>query len=171
MKKINFKNKEQPAINDTNLNLMQDNIENELNAIENELNAKVNTSDLIDLIYPTGSVYMSVNNVSPAILFGGTWEQIKDKFLLSAGDTYNAGDEGGNATHKHLSPMTWYENGGSNIGTTNLYGFDRVHDRDFYGIANQKIEYNREIEKLAYRTSTESNMPPYLAVFMWKRTS
>lgn len=37
MKKINFKNNEQPAINDTNLNLMQDNIENELNAIATEL--------------------------------------------------------------------------------------------------------------------------------------
>lgn len=135
------------------------------------LNAKVNTSDLLNLIYPIGSVYMSVNNVSPATFIGGTWEQIKDKFLLSAGDTYSAGDVGGNATHKHLSPMTWYENGGSNIGTTNLYGFDKVYDRDFYGIANQKIEYNRTLEKLAYRTSTESNMPPYLAVYMWKRTA
>ena len=88
MKKINFKNNGQPAINDTNLNLMQANI-------ENELNAKVNTSDLIDLIYPVGSIYMSANNVSPASFLGGTWQQIKDKFLLSAGDTYNAGDEGG----------------------------------------------------------------------------
>lgn len=55
-------------------------------------------TDLIDTIYPIGSIYMSVNNVSPSTLFGGTWEQIKDKFLLSSGDTYSNGATGGSAT-------------------------------------------------------------------------
>lgn len=41
---------------------------------------------------------MSVNSTDPAVLFGGTWEQLKDKFLLSAGDSYTAGDTGGAAT-------------------------------------------------------------------------
>lgn len=52
-----------------------------------------------NLIYPVGSIYMSVNAVNPSTLFGGTWEQIKDKFLLSAGDTYNNGATGGEASH------------------------------------------------------------------------
>jgi microcystin-dependent protein len=50
-------------------------------------------------IYPVGSIYMSVNNVNPSTIFGGTWEQIKDKFLLACGDTYNNGATGGEATH------------------------------------------------------------------------
>lgn len=54
---------------------------------------------IVDLIYPVGSIYMSVASTSPALLFGGTWEQIKDTFLLSAGDSYNNGDTGGEATH------------------------------------------------------------------------
>ena len=49
------------------------------------INAKANTSDLINLIYPVGSIYMNVNSTNPAILFGGTWEQIKGRFLLGAG--------------------------------------------------------------------------------------
>lgn len=56
-------------------------------------------SNIFDLIYPVGSIYMSVNSTSPATLFGGTWEQVKDRFLLSAGNTYTNGNTGGEATH------------------------------------------------------------------------
>lgn len=50
-------------------------------------------------VYPVGSIYMSINNVSPQVLFGGTWQQIKDTFLLSAGDTHSAGSTGGEENH------------------------------------------------------------------------
>ena len=40
---------------------------------------------------------MSVNNVNPSTLFGGTWQQIEDRFLLSAGSSYIAGNTGGSA--------------------------------------------------------------------------
>ena len=50
-------------------------------------------------IYPIGSIYMSVNNVDPSTVFGGTWQQIKDRFLLACGDTYNTGETGGAANH------------------------------------------------------------------------
>lgn len=48
-------------------------------------------------IYPIGSIYMSVTDVDPSTIFGGTWEQIKDKFLLASGDTYAQGTTGGQA--------------------------------------------------------------------------
>lgn len=56
---------------------------------------------LIDLVHPVGSIYISVSNEkTPDQMFGGTWEQIKDRFLLTAGDTYHVGDaDGGEATH------------------------------------------------------------------------
>ena len=56
-------------------------------------------NDLFDLIYPVGSIYMSVNSTNPSVFFGGTWEQIKDTFLLATGDTYANGSTGGEATH------------------------------------------------------------------------
>nr|DAM44134.1 MAG TPA: baseplate protein [Caudoviricetes sp.] len=56
-------------------------------------------STILSKVYPVGSIYMSVNSVSPATLFGGTWERIKDQFLLAAGDKYAAGKTGGEATH------------------------------------------------------------------------
>ena len=48
--------------------------------------------------FPIGYIYLSVSNVNPSTYFGGTWEQIKDVFLLSAGTTYAAGSTGGTST-------------------------------------------------------------------------
>lgn len=53
---------------------------------------------LLDYIYPQGSIYMSLNNVSPAELIGGTWTQIKGAVLAASGDNAfaNSGNYGGN---------------------------------------------------------------------------
>lgn len=59
---------------------------------------------LFDKIYPPGSIYMSVNNVDPGLLFGGTWERITGQFLLAASDT----DGGANTA---IRPVN--ESGGS----------------------------------------------------------
>ena len=55
---------------------------------------------VFDKIYPVGSIYMSVNSTSPASLFGGTWTQLKDRFLVGAGNSYSVNSTGGEATHK-----------------------------------------------------------------------
>lgn len=60
-------------------------------------------NNLWKTIYPIGSLYLSTVATNPATLFGGTWEQIQDKFMLAAGTTYPAGSTGGNATHDHTS--------------------------------------------------------------------
>lgn len=55
---------------------------------------------LLDLIYPVGSIYWSKNATNPSNLFGGTWVQIKDRFILAAGSNYKINTTGGSATHK-----------------------------------------------------------------------
>lgn len=47
-----------------------------------------NFVNLLDIIYPVGSMYFSVNNVSPASSVGGIWEQIKDANIAAAGDKF-----------------------------------------------------------------------------------
>lgn len=70
---------------------------------QTQLSAKVNMNELFDLIYPVGSVYLSVNPMSPATLFSGIWEEYgAGRTLIGHGisdATYTAGDVGGESMH------------------------------------------------------------------------
>lgn len=127
--------------------------------------------------YPIGSIYMStVENNYPSLLFGGTWEQIKDVFLLAAGDTYTAGSTGGSADavvvlHDHIEYGT--NTGGaeafrmaykSETGTN--YGI--YYEPDGATVGSKGV-FVRTAD--AGESGTGKNMPPYLAVYMWRRVA
>lgn len=123
-------------------------------------------------VYPVGAIYMSAAATNPGTLFGfGTWEQIKDVFLLAAGDTYAGGSTGGEASHflaEDELPAHRHK-----IAYPNASGE--------YGDAAIGYPANSDTKKtwLAEMCKTESvgsgeahnNMPPYLAVYAWKRTA
>lgn len=56
--------------------------------------------------HPVGSIYMSTEETSPATLFGGAWAQLSGRFLIGAGDEYQAGILGGSTGHTHASCST-----------------------------------------------------------------
>jgi len=138
----------------------------------------------VDDVYPVGSIYMSVNSTNPSTLFGGTWEQLKDRFLLGAGDTYTAGDTGGSATNtiaKENLPnynlySTSHNHGGVYNGTTSAAGLKRDGD----AVNKGQVILNTSTKNTGDKTITVSsggsgtalnNMPPYLVVYIWKRVS
>lgn len=134
---------------------------------------------VFDMIYPVGSIYMSVNSTSPATLFGGTWEQIEDTFLLASGSVYEAGEIGGEATHtltadempthrhSHYAHYQWHS---GSTNTLKANGSALTVDNTS-GYAH--IDTNQVATASTYVGGGEShnNMPPYVAVYMWKRTA
>lgn len=60
------------------------------------------------LAHPVGSYYWSSTNTNPHDLFGGTWTQIKDKFVIAVGDSHEAGKSYGSNSksfaHTHGVP-------------------------------------------------------------------
>lgn len=121
-------------------------------------------SDLMLMMYPVGSVYISVNNVSPAQLFGGTWEQIEDTFLLAAGNTYAAGTTGGEATHTLTVDEMPSHNHNLGVKTASVASgsnYSRL-DSSFTSASDDVIADTGGGQ-------AHNNMPPYLAVYMWKR--
>lgn len=157
------------------------------------IKSKSSTLDF-NLIYPVGSIYMSVNSTSPQTLFGGTWQQIQNTFLLACGSSYNAGSTGGSATNSHTHSVTptgsvgnhtltiaeipshthavgkgtsgsiagigAYYGNGTNSFDTQATGGGQAHDHP--------LTLNTITSGGASNTN---NMPPYLAVYMWKRTA
>ena len=54
-------------------------------------------NDIMNLVYPVGAIYLSTSEVSPGTLFGGTWERLRDRMLIGAGDAYKAAATGGSS--------------------------------------------------------------------------
>ena len=111
--------------------------------------------------------HISADNISPAALFGGTWEKIEGKFLLAAGGGYTLGGSGGEATHTltihempaHKHSVLFY-NGNAANGTIS---FNAGGQEDVYvGADGKSIDTTGG-------GAAHNNMPPYLAVTAWKR--
>lgn len=113
-------------------------------------------------IYPIGSIYMSMNPTDPSELFGGVWVALNEgRVLIGANSTYTAGSTGGEFTHtltinempahSHSGGMDTSRGiGGANEGMTEVYSANT-------GSAGKGQAHN--------------NMQPYLAVYMWYRSS
>lgn len=117
-------------------------------------------------IFPVGSIYISVNSTDPGTMFGGTWERIMDTFLLASGSDYEAGSTGGEAsvtlTTSQLPPHNHTVKASTNSPI-----------KDGSGSNKWPFVYSAS-GTLAATNNTgggeaHNNMPPYLAVYVWKR--
>lgn len=127
--------------------------------------------NVAQLVYPVGAIYMSTVATNPSTLFGfGTWEQIKDTFLLAAGNTYTGGSTGGEAavtlttkqipSHNHA---IFYPNAGAGNDYAPI-GYPNVGSKStFWAVGS----YTGDVGD----GEAHNNMPPYLAVYVWKRTA
>lgn len=81
--------------------------------------------NLMDIVYPVGSVYLSISSTSPSSTIGGTWTQIKGAVLAAYGANSfaSSGNYGGSLkisvsqmpSHNHL----YVENGSFTVQTGN----------------------------------------------------
>lgn len=136
---------------------------------------------IIDVLYkrillaahPVGSIYQSTVSTNPAALFGGTWEAIEGRFLLAKGGEYAAGSMGGEAVHK----LTTSEMPSHNHTFSKSVGWPLDNDTglewDVVYTSNSDGPYTFWSSTTSYAGGGQAhnNMPPYLTVYMWKRTA
>lgn len=144
---------------------------------------------VIDVIYPIGSIYMSMSATNPADLFGvGTWKRISQgRMLLGADDsTYKAGATGGEATHTltaaempaHKHTGTTSTNGAHSHTTkmnSGKYGGGAwMQGGGNDGTFNTSTDGNHNHTFTSDNTgggAAHNNMPPYLVCYIWQRTA
>ena len=112
---------------------------------------------------------MTVDSKNPHDLFGGNWELVKDRFLVGAGNSYQVGNTGGEATHtltvnempSHTHKLRYklYTASSGSFWIVDAGSSDELCDNGHYA-----VQYTGN-------NQPHNNLPPYLAVFIWKRTS
>lgn len=123
------------------------------------------------LMYPVGSIYLSVKNTNPSSFFGGTWVawgtgRVPVGVNASDNDFKTVEKTGGEKTHKLTieevpphSHRTW-------IKDENYSSLGDGYGNYFYGKGHY---YN-----LTTQTGgggAHNNLQPYITCYMWKRTS
>lgn len=144
--------------------------------------------------FPVGFIYLSTLNVNPESFFGGKWQQIQDRFLLTAGSSYKAGSMGGEAAvklstsnlpaHNHTGNTN---NDGAHFHNSTAIGW-AINEKYSYKLAQPPtgstgfatdIQINNGASNHVHSFSTNNtggnqahnNMPPYLVVYAWERIS
>lgn len=130
-------------------------------------NVQLSAEDLglLDMVYPIGSIYMSMVDVSPASFLGGSWARIENVFLLASSQDHpvtNDAQDGGSETvtltveqmpaHTHAVKFNVQDqSGGTGARRLNSDGSNQVSSGSAGG------------------NKPHDNMPPYKAVYMWQR--
>lgn len=123
------------------------------------------SGSIADALYPVGAIYLSTSSTSPQTLFGGTWQRIQDRFLLCAGSTYAAGKTGGEAEHTlTVSEMPSHTH--TARMSTNTFDTQNVGDSAYIPGTRSSVDMTA-----AGGNAAHNNMPPYLAVYAWRRTA
>ena len=154
-----------------------------------------NVEGILDFVYPVGSLYWSKNATNPSTLFGGTWSQIKDKFVLAVGDSYAQGATGGEATHKlTVDEMPSHNhsastnNAGSHTHSLSIrYGSQDSASWNAFGKSYNNYQWLNPTADYSISTAGDhshtvtvnntgggaahENMPPYVAYYCWERTA
>lgn len=133
---------------------------------------------VLNYMYPVGSYYWSSNDTNPSELFGGTWEQVKDKFILAAGNTYNVGTQGGRssvqlvanigAVDDDLTTLGDWVSSASAYQQNNIANYSFRYDTMF---SASKATYSTVVTDINSANTSTNIMPPYEVAYCWKRTA
>ncbi|EAX69832.1 hypothetical protein TVAG_535630, partial [Trichomonas vaginalis G3] len=106
-------------------------------------------TEILQTLYPIGSIYTSMNSTNPATVLGfGTWEQIVDKFLYCARYSKQTGGSK-KITEANLPPHT-------HTGTTNFSG-DHSHSLRDHPLYNSEYEAGNDVLSPSYKQCSKKD--------------
>jgi hypothetical protein len=160
-----------------------------LSEVFNEAVSKA-VSQTLQTIYPVGAYYISESATNPATLFGfGTWELLTDRTLIGAGSSYAVGVQGGSTSHTHKYGFQFggyyssvlIENNSAHAGAleggvkNSLGTYEQAGTSTGWVANGATTAATQSVGSNYYaciaNTSSTSNVPPYRAVYIFRRTA
>lgn len=128
-----------------------------------------NFVNLLDIVYPVGSIYQSMNTTSPADFIGGTWTKLDSDAFICCG---TPGATGG-ANERKLSITNLPANVWLTGGTCQSFGLPKTmgvlfNPGNVYGIEAWRITDNASQQ---YSYEPFDNRPKYRAFNIYFRTA
>lgn len=150
------------------LSLTINDLTNNINNLNEDIN---NLNNTIETLTPSiGEIYITVSNENHSEKFKGTiWEKIKDTFLLASGDVYMFGSTGGEATHTLTIEEMPSHTHTYKRHAFNNYDTDPETGENIYGVNNKTLDAHEGTTGSSGGGEAHNNMPPYLAVNVYKR--
>jgi hypothetical protein len=132
---------------------------------------------MVDILHPVGSIYTSMNNINPATLFGGTWQQIVDRFLYA---TDGASLQTGGSKKISTAQLPAHDHGFRDYTFTWHWGRTYAEPYHVHAMATcadgaSNDNYIHTQPDTHNRTATTGSgadyMPPYMTVYAWYRVA
>ena len=148
---------------------------------------------VLDFFYPVGTIYTTENkDFNPSTRWGGTWELIKDRMIIGAGNSYAVKSTGGNSSHAHTTQphavtvsempshnhpttsngqFTVNNGGGSGISgiPANTSGWGSLSPADWWHVSVSNT--GGSASHSHGNTGSSSSLPPYYSAYIWRRTA
>lgn len=144
-------------------------------------NSYITPRAIMQQIYPIGSIYISMVNINPGVIFGGSWTEIQNKFLYAVPTTSNSGNTGGTSYHAHVYGIRyagwWGSMRGLNSGDSIQLYDNGIWKPSIGEGVNTNISNNNyggntgnaAVQFCTANTGSTSTMPPYVTVYAWYR--
>lgn len=128
--------------------------------------------------YPVGSIYISINNVNPSTLFGGTWVSFASGRTLMGVDTaqseFNSVQKTGGSknlqAHTHTIGNLFMAQGSGSL-LLNDRSCDNIVAADNAIHGNNGEIWSGTKSTGSSGAGNSQNLPPYITVYFWKRTA
>lgn len=129
---------------------------------------------MADLLYPIGSIYLSVNNVNPGTLFGGTWEAFGSGKTLVGVDPNDTDFEDAQLTGGEKTHTLTVDEMPSHRHSIYSYGGSEVSGSEWSARPYQNRKEDQILGTACKYTGggqAHNNLQPYITCYMWRRTA
>jgi hypothetical protein len=127
---------------------------------------------VLDFFYPVGTIYITEDkSFDPSKRWGGTWELIKDRMIIGAGNSYAVKSTGGEATHTLTGKEIPAHN---HVATFRIQWYNEVRNGPMFtgwGASNAQVDYQTQYTGYAGEGHAHNNLPPYYSAYIWRRTA